>query len=91
MDADHHLTNWFGNAVSVGAIAGTMAGWLPAVSAIVALIWYMIQIYESKTVQEWIAARRARKIARLKARVILLEAQFYQPETPVELDPPRDL
>jgi hypothetical protein len=52
--------------------------------------WYCIQIYESATVQRIIATRRIRKIARLKARVIMMEAQYraalQQPALPDEPD-----
>lgn len=74
MDSSHTMQAWAGNIFSIGAIAGAFVGYLPTVAAIVGLIWYLIQVYESATVQRWLAARRDRKIARLKARVIMLEA-----------------
>lgn len=77
---DHSTVNqWLGNGLSIGAIASTLVGWTPAIAAIVALIWYIIQIYESATVQRWLANRRVRKLARLKARVLMLEAQGKPP------------
>ena len=75
---DHESLNvWTGNILSAGAIVGTVLGWVPAVAAIVALVWYLIQISESETVRRWVATRRVRKIARLKARVLLMEAQNH--------------
>lgn len=77
---DHSTINqWLGNGLSIGAIASTMLGWTPAVAAIVALVWYLIQIYESTTVQRWLATRRNRKLARLKARVLMMEARSKPP------------
>lgn len=73
MDGTHSFQAWIGNAFSIGAIAASLIGIVPALAAVVALIWYFIQIYESATVQRWIANRRARKIAYLKARVAGLE------------------
>lgn len=70
-----HLNQWLGNTIAVGAVISTIMGWAPAVAAVVALIWYLIQIYESPTVQRWLATRRTRKIARMKAQVLLMEAQ----------------
>ncbi len=75
MDSSHSISTWLGNLVSASAIVGAIAGWLPALAAIVGLIWYLIQIFESATVQRWTAARRTRKIARLKAKVMLMEAR----------------
>lgn len=74
MDSSN-VSMWVGNALSIGAIIGSFAGWAPAIAAVVALIWYLIQIFESKTVQRWMSERRMRKLARLKARVIMIEAK----------------
>jgi hypothetical protein len=76
---DHNASQWIGNAVSGAAIITTMFGLLPAIAAGVALIWYFIQIYESATVKQWLAHRRNRKLARLKARVLMMEAQSKPP------------
>ena len=67
------LDQWVGNVLSLGAIVGTVMGWLPAVAAVVALIWYVIQIVESKTFQRWYSRRRARKIKRLQEQVKMLQ------------------
>lgn len=75
------INQWLGNIFSAGAIITTALGWVPAIAAIVGLIWYLIQIYESATVQRWLATRRIRKIARMKARVIMMEARHVAPLT----------
>lgn len=75
MDHSSTVNLWLGNAISVGAIATSMLGYTPAIAACVALVWYFIQIYESATVQRWLAGRRVRRLARLKAQVIMLEAR----------------
>lgn len=79
MESPQQLTQWVGNVFSAGAIISTVLGWAPAIAAIVALCWYLIQIFESDTVRRWVSDRRIRKIARLKARVILMEAQMRRP------------
>lgn len=71
----HDLNTWVGNVVSTGAIVSTIFGWVPAIAAIVALFWYVIQISESATVRRWVSGRRTRKLARMKAQVLLMEAQ----------------
>lgn len=85
MDSNH-INLWLGNALSLGAIVSTFMGWAPAIAAIVALIWYLLQIYESPTTQRWLANRRLRKIAALKARIVLLEAIAQPPTLPAKTD-----
>ncbi|MFZ6757970.1 hypothetical protein ACO0K9_12245 [Undibacterium sp. Ji50W] len=50
---DHQLTHWL-DAISVGTIVATLAGWLPAMAALASLVWSLIRIYETKTVQSWL-------------------------------------
>jgi len=77
---DHASVNqWLGNVFSAGAIIASVIGLIPVIAAFVGLIYYLIQIYETKTVQRWVHARRSRKIARLKARVMMMEARTLAP------------
>jgi len=43
------------DALSVGLLASTFLEVLPAAAASVSLIWGLIRIYETKTVQGWIS------------------------------------
>lgn len=65
----HDFNMWLAHGLSGAAIVGTIVGLLPPFAAGIALIWYSIQIYESKTVQTFIRRRRERKIAALKRRL----------------------
>lgn len=85
LNSDSPLSYWIANSIGAGSIVAAAAGYVPAVAAGVALIWYIIQIRESNTVKNWIKNRRVRKLARLKARAIMLEAKLKQPETPADL------
>lgn len=40
------------DAISIGTVAGTLAGILPSVAAIFTIVWTLIRIYETKTVQK---------------------------------------
>lgn len=85
---DHSpISYWLANFAGAGSIIGAALGYTPALAAGVALVWYLIQIIESKTVQGWIKNRRTVKLAKLKARAIMLEAKLAQPTTPSDLDP----
>ena len=39
------------DGLSISTVIGTLAGWLPVVAAFFTLIWTIIRIYETKTVQ----------------------------------------
>ena len=71
------------HGISLGALMGSIIGWLPVIAAIVPMAYYLILIWESSTVQHYIRnvrmRRKARKIAKLQARlkvtVAALEAE----------------
>lgn len=64
-DMHARMLNHAVDAVSAGAIFGSIVGALPPIAAFVAIVWYAIQIYESHTVQKY---ARARRISRLRKR-----------------------
>jgi TctA family transporter len=43
-----HVTD----AVSIGALLGSLFGYLPAISALFTIVWMAIRIYETDTVQK---------------------------------------
>lgn len=68
------------DVAAASAIVMTLLGWLPLLAAILGAVWYAIQIWESRTVQHWWENRKmvkkARKIARLKAKEKVIVAQL---------------
>lgn len=60
---------WFVDGVSAAAILGALIGALPAIAALVGVVYYIIQIYESNTFQKhlvfWKVARHRRRVGRL--------------------------
>jgi len=48
------------DAFSISAVIGTIIGMLPAIAAILSIVWTVIRIYETKTVQKFLANRRKR-------------------------------
>jgi hypothetical protein len=66
--------------VSAGAIVGTILGYLPFIAAFFGLVWYLIQIWESRTVQHWwrnrVEVKRAKKLVKLRAREKVLVAKI---------------
>jgi hypothetical protein len=86
MEDQFDLSHWVGHLVSAGAIVGAIVGYLPAVAALVAVVWYLVQLYESHTVQHYLRGRRERKIAKLTLELARLQAQRLMQQT----DPNRD-
>jgi len=68
------LSNLAAQGLSLAAIVGAFMRLVPEVAAFAALVWYIILIYQSATVQHWLHARRVRKIAKLKREMAKLEA-----------------
>jgi hypothetical protein len=44
-------TKHFLDGLSLLTVLGTLMDWLPAVAALLSIIWTVLRIYESKTVQ----------------------------------------
>ncbi len=42
------------DVMSIGTIFATIAGWLPAIAAALSIVWTVIRIYETKTVQSFL-------------------------------------
>lgn len=47
----------FGDAVSIGVAIATIADWLPAIAALLTVVWTAIRILETKTVQRLLRRR----------------------------------
>lgn len=49
-DQEKHIVD----ALSIGGVISTVAGWLPDIAALLSIIWALIRIYETDTVQKWL-------------------------------------
>ena len=47
------------DALSILTVLGTLVDILPAIAAILSIVWSVIRIYESKTVQGWLGKNNA--------------------------------
>jgi hypothetical protein len=54
-----HMIDW----ASIATVLGTIMQFLPAAAALWSIVWSTIRIYETKTIQDWLAARKAKKDA----------------------------
>jgi hypothetical protein len=66
LDPDHLIAH----TVSAGAIVGTITGHLPTIAAVIGMIWYGLQVWETKTVQ---ASRPAKSLKHLWSRLTRLQ------------------
>ena len=82
MDTDiHHI---IGHVASGVALLGALIGIVPAVAAVVAFVWYAVQIYESKTFQDYLKRRREKYVVLQQKRIIRMQRALdeYQGKTP---------
>jgi hypothetical protein len=42
------------DALSILTVLGTLVEFLPAIAALLSIVWSLLRIYESKTVQGWL-------------------------------------
>jgi hypothetical protein len=83
MESQHNTLNWFGSIASAGAIITSWIGLLPTIMTVaasgVALLWYIIQIWESETVAKWRQARMRKRLIRLHREAMELELMLTDP------------
>lgn len=68
-------------------IAASMMQWLPPVAALLGVLWYAVQLWESKTVQKWRRLRRHRQRMRRLA-LARVDVRLAEEETARPLDEP---
>lgn len=78
-DVPTTVPNGLGSHVTaIAAFGVSLMGYIPYLFAALPAIYYLILIWESKTVQEWVARRRARKaamkVAKTQAAVVVATA-----------------
>jgi len=52
-------TKHFLDGLSLLTVLGTLMSWLPAVAALLSIVWTTLRIYESKTVQKLLGKKDA--------------------------------
>jgi uncharacterized membrane protein YccC len=77
--------NYTFDGAAAMAILASLAGWLPPAAAVIGIIWYAIQIWESRTLQDWVQRRYARKIVRLAAKLAALQLHSEANAASIEL------
>jgi hypothetical protein len=50
----HETIKHVGDALSISVVVATVAAWLPAIAALLSILWTGIRIYETATVQAWL-------------------------------------
>ena len=54
MPTGHDTLKYAIDAASFFTVVGTMISMLPAIAALFTIIWTVIRIYETKTMQRWL-------------------------------------
>jgi chromate transport protein ChrA len=55
---NHETAKTIGDVLSITTVIGTLAQVLPSIAAIFTIVWTVIRIYETKTVQSWLRRLR---------------------------------
>lgn len=55
---NHETAKTVGDVLSITTVVGTLAQVLPSIAAIFTIVWTVIRIYETKTVQSWLRRLR---------------------------------
>lgn len=53
------------STMSLAVVGATFINWLPPIAALFSILWSALMIWESKTVQDWLAKRKAKKNGQL--------------------------
>jgi hypothetical protein len=61
MAVGHETAKAAGDAVSLITVVGTLAEVLPAVAALLTIVWTGFRIYETQTVQGWLGKNNVKK------------------------------
>lgn len=61
MAIQHETAKTAGDALSLVTVVGTLAEVLPAIAALLTIIWTGFRIYELDTVQRWLGKNNVKK------------------------------
>ena len=54
MTEHHETAKNVADALSILTVIGTLIDMLPSIAALISIVWSVIRIYETKTVQRWL-------------------------------------
>lgn len=54
MTEHHETAKNIADALSILTVVGTLINMLPSIAALISIVWSVIRIYETKTVQGWL-------------------------------------
>jgi hypothetical protein len=61
MAMQHETAKAAGDAVSLVTVVGTLAEVLPAIAALLTIVWTLFRIYETDTVRGWLGKNNVKK------------------------------
>lgn len=59
MTEHHETAKHIADALSILTVVGTLIDMLPSIAALISIVWSVIRIYETKTVQGWLGKEPA--------------------------------
>ena len=73
-DPTRHPLLVLSDLAAVGTVAATIVGWLPSIAAVLSILWLAVNLWESRTFQNWLRQRRVRRLKRLQETIDKLRA-----------------
>lgn len=61
MAIQHETAKTAGDALSLVTVVGTLAEVLPAIAALLTIVWTIFRIYELDTIQRWLGKNNVKK------------------------------
>lgn len=61
MAMQHETAKAAGDAISLVTVVGTLAEVLPAIAALLTIVWTGFRIYELETIQRWLGKNNVKK------------------------------
>jgi hypothetical protein len=61
MAMQHETAKAAGDAVSLVTVVGTLAEVLPAIAALLTIVWTLFRIFETETVRGWLGKNNVKK------------------------------
>lgn len=73
-DPSQHPLLVLSDLTAAGTVVAAFVGWLPPIAGLLSVVWFCIQIYESRSFQGWLSRSKDRRISRLEDRLHSMRA-----------------
>lgn len=54
-------TKAVGDVISIATVSATLMLWLPPIASLLTVVWMVLRIYETRTIQRWLGHPRKKR------------------------------